>query len=144
MSSVPGVVIATAMAAVSGTAFIVIALKLQKSLSLPPSLSLVAQFQPHSPPSSPPRPCISSGVKKGEKKKKKVRFAKDVVEPSGNSAEFRKRLNIQIQKKNAAISAAASATTSVKAVRGGMPANRAALYNGILRDRVIHRIGYSY
>ncbi|KAA0061609.1 uncharacterized protein E5676_scaffold285G00290 [Cucumis melo var. makuwa] len=26
---------------------------------------------------------------------------------------------------------------------GGMPANRAALYNGILRDRLVHRIAYS-
>lgn len=135
MSSVPGVVFATAMAAVSGTAFIVLALKIQKSLSLPPP-SPEARFQP----ASPPRPCISSGEKKGEKKRKKVRFAKDVVEPSGNSEEFRKRLNSQIQKKNAAAAAAAA----VKVVRGGMPANRAALYSGILRDRVVHRMGYSY
>ncbi|KAF7154017.1 hypothetical protein RHSIM_Rhsim01G0069000 [Rhododendron simsii] len=134
-----GVVLATAMA-VSGTV-ILLALRLQKSFP-------AAQFQSSSP--QLPRSCISSDGKKREKKKKRVQFAEDVVDPVGNSDEFRRQHN----------NATATATNSdglysnssskeeererKREVRG-MPANRAALYNGILRDRLVHhRLAYSY
>ncbi|KAL8094628.1 hypothetical protein AgCh_036243 [Apium graveolens] len=110
------VVLATAMA-VSGTV-IVLALRLQKLTSVnSPSL---------------PRSCISSDEKKKErKKKKKVHFAKDVVDPIGNSEEFRKKLLLRNCKP----------ASPVKQ----MPSNRTALYAGILRDRVvINRPTYSY
>ncbi|KAL8152575.1 hypothetical protein V2J09_010335 [Rumex salicifolius] len=127
MSSIQ-VIFSAAIAAVSGAAVILLALKLHKSL--PPS-SPEIQFRTDSSP--PPRSCISTGEKKV--KKKKVRFAKDVVEPSGNNEEFRRRIK----------SAAANSALASTVAREKMPANRAALYNGILRDRVVHRrLGYSY
>lgn len=85
--------------------------------------------------------CIYVGVadeKRREKKKKKkrVHFAEDVVDPTGNSEEFRKRLH-----RNCKLAAATPRSNKVR-VRE-MPANRMALYNGILRDRVGHRPAYS-
>ncbi|KAL8136110.1 uncharacterized protein LOC141711158 [Apium graveolens] len=100
-------VLATAMA-VSGTV-IVLALRLQKF-----SVNHL------------PRSCISSDEKTREKKKKKVQFAEDVVEPVGNGEEFRKRL---ANKRNR---------------NREMAANRMALYSGILRDRAVNRTAYSY
>nr|GEW93782.1 uncharacterized protein [Tanacetum cinerariifolium] len=86
-------VLATAMAAVSGTVLL-LAFHLQK----PPSDATAAATQfsiiHH------PRPCISSDGKKRIKKNKKVHFAEDVMEPSGNGEEFRKRL----QSKRASVS----------------------------------------
>ncbi|KAK1403537.1 Outward-rectifying potassium channel 4-like protein [Heracleum sosnowskyi] len=115
------VVLATAMA-VSGTV-IVLALRLQKF-----SLNHL------------PRSCISSEDKKRGKKKKKVQFAEDVVEPSGNGEEFRKRhANQHNYKKNTS-----SSRSSDYKVAREMAANRMALYNGILRDRVVNRTAYSY
>ncbi|WOH05998.1 hypothetical protein DCAR_0625421 [Daucus carota subsp. sativus] len=108
------VVLATAMA-VSGTV-IVLAFRLQKLTSVTsPSL---------------PRSCISSDEKKKDrKKKKKVHFAEDVVDPIGNSEDFRKKLLLRSYK---------------PAPARKMPANRTALYAGILRDRVvINRPTYS-
>ncbi|KAJ8444641.1 hypothetical protein Cgig2_023704 [Carnegiea gigantea] len=120
-----GVVLATAMAAVSGTV-ILLALRHQKSPS-PPSSS---QFQVN--PISVLRPCLSSGERKGEKKKKRVRFAEDVVDPTGNNEEFRRQRSYGLKSRNR------------EGQNGGMPANRVALYNGMLRDRVIHRLACTY
>ncbi|TYI72189.1 hypothetical protein E1A91_D07G043300v1 [Gossypium mustelinum] len=61
------------------------------------------------------RSCISSGKKREKKKKKKVHFAEDVMEPRGDGLQG-----------------------------GEMPANRVALYHGILRDRGVQRLAYSY
>ncbi|KAL8247945.1 hypothetical protein R6Q59_009161 [Mikania micrantha] len=124
-----GMVLATAMAAVSGTI-------------------LLLAFRLHKPPTTVdhhPRPCISSDRKKREKKNKKVHFAEDVMEPSGNGEEFRRRL----QAKNLRQSHSFSSTLKdegckKKIVKNykGIPANRMALYSGILRDRSVHRVSY--
>ncbi|XP_057484774.1 uncharacterized protein LOC130771212 [Actinidia eriantha] len=128
-----GVVLATAMA-VSGTV-ILLALRLQRSFP-------DAQFQP---PPPLPRSCISSDGKKREKKKKRVQFAEDVVDPVGNSDDFRK----QHSSCNKNIDHLPSNSSSKPRERRGgvrdMPANRVALYNGMLRDRLVHRhLAYSY
>lgn len=122
--------LATAMAAVSGTV-IVLALCLQKSLPT----TTAAQFSVNHP-----RSCISSDEKRIEKKKKKkkrVHFAEDVVDPTRNSEEFRRRLDL-----NSKPPAAAATPRSNKVRMREMPANRMALYNGILRNRVVHRPAY--
>ncbi|KAK7330107.1 hypothetical protein VNO77_24293 [Canavalia gladiata] len=120
MISAQGVVFATAMA-VSGTV-ILLALRLQRSFPL------------HETPSSPPpilRSCISSDGKKS-KKKKRVHFAEDVVESCRDGEEFRRSFNSNSESK--------VQETKIQ----GMPANRVALYNGILKDRVAQRLAYSY
>lgn len=65
-----------------------------------------------------------------KKKKKKVKFAEDVKDTKGNGELYRKegRKRSEIQK---------------SCGNEKMPANHAALYTGILKDRV-HRIQYSY
>ncbi|GMI78104.1 hypothetical protein like AT1G52565 [Hibiscus trionum] len=82
------------------------------------------------------RSCLSSDGKKRDKKKKKVKFAENVKEPSGKGEEYRK----EQQKK---MMAGRSEGDGI--CRNQMPANRVALYNGILRDRVhVHRMECSY
>ncbi|GMY35855.1 cytochrome P450 family [Fagus crenata] len=135
-----GVVLATAMA-VSGTVVLLV-LRLQKSL--PSSQFPVDQI----PQSSRPilRSCISSEEKKREKKKKKVHFAEDVVDPSGDGEEYRRQHGI-ITNSSSSSSSLTSPPPKFEKYRSqtrGMPANRVALYNGILRDRVVHRLTYSY
>ncbi|CAK9154318.1 unnamed protein product, partial [Ilex paraguariensis] len=77
--------------------------------------------------------------KKRKKKKKRVHFAEDVVDLRRNSEAYRKLpSNIRHGQTLPANS------STLKNSHGGMPANRAALYNGILRDRVVHRVAYSY
>lgn len=82
--------------------------------------------------------CLISGDKKTDrkKKKKKVQFAENVKEPSSNGEEFRK----QHKKQNKAETV--SCRNEISGIQG-MPANRIALYNGILKDRV-HRMACSY
>ncbi|KAI5680801.1 hypothetical protein M9H77_02028 [Catharanthus roseus] len=104
----------------------------------------------------------TDGKKKDKKKKnkKKVHFAEDVVDPIGNSDEYRKQRCTNNYNKNAAANSSSSSRQSSdeseviitttkndgggKSQRHQMPANRVALYNGILRDRVHHRVAYSY
>ncbi|KAJ4839240.1 hypothetical protein Tsubulata_007773 [Turnera subulata] len=152
-----GVVLATAMA-VSGTVLL-LAFRLQKSLQFP-----IDQIHPH--PSSRRqvlRSCISppEGKKKGNKKKR-VHFAKDVVDPRGDGELFRRQQRyaiVGVAPKNSATSCSSSSSSSSTAKfkrssggvgvgahggkERGMPANRVALYNGILRDRGVYRLGYS-
>ncbi|KAL1563403.1 hypothetical protein AAHA92_05873 [Salvia divinorum] len=120
------VVLATAMA-VSGTVILLAARRHQK----PPSTTA------HFP--LPPSCIISSSDegKKRKKKKKKVHFAEDVVDPRGNSEEYRKSQKANFNKYS-------NSTTLNKGRRiQEMPANRLALYNGILRDRVHQKVAYS-
>ncbi|XP_054792024.1 uncharacterized protein LOC129321005 isoform X2 [Prosopis cineraria] len=130
-----GVVFATAMA-LSGTV-ILIALRLQKSL--PPLL--------HTPHSSPPvlRSCISSERKKGQKKKKRVHFAEDVVDSRTDGQEFRRKHRVSHSSVCSNSEVKVEETCNGVSEVRGMPANRKALYNGILRDRVApRRLAYSY
>ncbi|KAK3002513.1 hypothetical protein RJ639_021425 [Escallonia herrerae] len=143
MSPSNGVVLATAMA-VSGTV-ILLAMRLQKSLTTTTEAAAAAttttttQFL-ISPVQQPPAPrsCISPDGRKREKKKKKVHFAQDVVDTRGSSEEFRRRLRTS--------NGTSSLHSSLKNGRKmrDMPANRMALYNGMLKDRVLHRVAYSY
>ncbi|KAI7755707.1 hypothetical protein M8C21_028309, partial [Ambrosia artemisiifolia] len=119
-----GMVLATAMAAVSGTV-ILLALHLHKQPSTVHHL----------------RPCISSVGKKRKKKNKKVHFAEDVMEPSGNGEEFRRRLQSRNFSPNRSFSTTLKNEECKKTMRRdhkGIPANRMALYSGILRDRGVH------
>ncbi|PSS17856.1 DNA topoisomerase [Actinidia chinensis var. chinensis] len=121
MSSIlssPGVVLATAMA-VSG----VFLIALRREKNFPPT-----QFpgnQDSHPTEQIPRSCLSSDGKKRERKnKKRVQFAESVKDRCGNGEEYRKE-----HKKS----------TNPRSCRGQireMPANRVALYSGVLRDRV--------
>ncbi|XP_052183018.1 uncharacterized protein LOC127795403 [Diospyros lotus] len=129
------VVIAAAMA-VSGTV-ILLALRLHKSFYA------TAQFPvSQSPPPQSLRSCLTPEWKKREdkkmKKKKRVRFAEDVVDTGGSSEEFRRRRRCRNS------NSLPSNSSSKQEVVGGMPANRMALYNGILRDRCLvhHRLAY--
>lgn len=91
--------------------------------------------------------------KKKEKKKKRVKFAEDVVEPSGNSEEYRKlhylNNNNNFRHGNEdKVFSSLSKTNSNELKKSGkeqeMPANRVALYNAMLKGRVINRVTYSY
>ncbi|KAI3771657.1 hypothetical protein L6452_02823 [Arctium lappa] len=133
-----GLVLATAMAA--GTA-IFLAICLHKQ----PTTATVLHH---------PRPCISSDGKKknnnkknkGKNKKKKVQFAEDVMEPSGNGDEFRRRhksKNIHQNRNYLSIFKDEGGQKKPSRNLKGLPANRMALYSGILRDRGVHRVACS-
>lgn len=66
------------------------------------------------------------------------------MDPSGDGDEFRRQHSVISNSKTTT----SSSSNSLKKINGDkykrMPANRAALYNGILRDRVVHRLAYSY
>ncbi|KAL2332464.1 hypothetical protein Fmac_020045 [Flemingia macrophylla] len=85
-------------------------------------------FQTHHPHKPALRSCLYSEEKKRErKKKKKVKFAENVK--GGEEGKEQKRVSSNCRHETSASS--------------GMQANRIALYNGILRDRV-HRMECSY
>ncbi|KQJ93912.1 uncharacterized protein LOC100829911 [Brachypodium distachyon] len=98
-------------------------------------------------PASPAslRPCLSSSSSNSERRprrkgeKKRVRFAAGVVDNEGAAPPV------------ARSSSSARPSPSEPTCRGSaggdhhrMPANREALYRGMLRDRSVHRTAYSY
>ncbi|XP_021298302.1 uncharacterized protein LOC110427181 [Herrania umbratica] len=117
-----GLVLATAMV-VSST---VIFLTFSRQKTLPPSKQTL-------------RSCLSSeGKKRDRKKKKKVQFAENVKDTSGNGEGYRKEQNKKL------IAATGGRSRKVdRFCRNEMSENRIALYNGILRDRV-HKMECSY
>ncbi|KAJ9190037.1 hypothetical protein P3X46_001273 [Hevea brasiliensis] len=94
------------------------------------------------------RSCLRSseeGKKRDKKKKKKksVKFAENVKDTKGNGDEYRREKEKSLfanQEKEKSITRICR--NEIPGTHG-MPANRIALYNGILRDRV-HRIECSY
>ncbi|KAF0935302.1 hypothetical protein E2562_032016 [Oryza meyeriana var. granulata] len=87
------------------------------------------------------RPCISSserrrqeGAKERRRRRgeRRVRFADDVIDNEGAARPTRR------------LPAAAEPTCRDAAAAGRMPANREALYRGMLRDRSSQRVAYSY
>ncbi|KAL9377178.1 hypothetical protein Peur_031298 [Populus x canadensis] len=137
-----GVVLATAMA-VSGTV-IVLAFRLQKS-HLPSGQFPGDRHQIPQSSQQALRSCISSEGKKKKGKKKRVHFAEDVVDPRGDGEEFRRQHEAVFLSQNSCSSSSSSTSTEFKknGQQRRMPANRAALYNGILRDRGVQRLAYS-
>ncbi|KAL0441628.1 UNVERIFIED_CONTAM: hypothetical protein Sradi_0101700 [Sesamum radiatum] len=140
-----GLVLATAMAVSAGTLLL---FDLFRDKSFPPPTSPIPGNQvpsPHDDQKQALKSCLSSGSKKREKeeknqnqkKKKKVKFADDVKDTKGNGELYRRgrhRQRAEIQ--------SSCCGNEVLGWRK-MPANRAALYSGILRDRV-QRMGCSY
>ncbi|PON90107.1 cytochrome P450 family protein [Trema orientale] len=124
-----GLVLATAMVVSSTVLFLTFSR--QKITSPPTKYSGNHDSEQPSEKTKIPRPCLSSGEKKkSERKKKKVKFAENVKEPTGNGEEFRnqhkKRSRVEMNCRN-----------EIPGIQR-MPPNRVALYNGILKDRV-HR-----
>ncbi|CAF2078610.1 unnamed protein product [Brassica oleracea var. botrytis] len=103
-----------------------------------------SQVHDQTPPSPPIlRSCLSSseGMKKQRRKKKKVRFAENVKDTKGNGEEYRKRMELS-RRTVPEIATKPGKTGSICGI-STLPANRMALYNGILRDRS-HRTQCSY
>ena len=73
-----------------------------------------------------------------------VELTDDVVDSCGDGEEFRRQQrvnrNFWCSKSESKVRKNCEGKSDVR----GMPANRVALYNGILRDRVAQRMTYSY
>ncbi|EOA31689.1 hypothetical protein CARUB_v10014894mg [Capsella rubella] len=79
------------------------------------------------------RSCLSSEeTKKQRKKIKKVRFADNVKDTKGNGKEYRRR---ELNRINVPEPVTKPGKNGSSCRISTMPANRMALYNGILRDR---------
>jgi len=87
-------------------------------------------------------PFLEEGKKK-KGKKKRVHFAEDVVDPRGDGEEFRRQHEAVFLSQNSCSSSSTSTEFKKNGQQRRMPANRAALYNGILRDRGVQRLAYS-
>ncbi|KAK1256658.1 hypothetical protein QJS04_geneDACA005664 [Acorus gramineus] len=130
IGSSQGMVLATAMA-VSGTVILFALRRSTKSLKTT-EFGNIASSRPNL------RPCISSDTKKRQrsKSKKRVHFADNLIEDS-DDLETKESLEIDS-------SIALNIEEQHYPVRDHrMPANRAALYNGILQDR-LQRMACSY
>ena len=75
------------------------------------------------------------------------------MDPSGDGDEFRRQHSVISNSPNsktssASSSASSSSSVSLKKINGDkykrMPANRAVMYDGIIRDRSVQRSAYSY
>ncbi|KAG8379838.1 hypothetical protein BUALT_Bualt07G0131100 [Buddleja alternifolia] len=124
-----GLVLATAMAVSAGT---ILLFDLFREKYFPTSQFSGNQDSPNE--KQVLKSCLSSGSSKKREKKKRVQFADDVKDSPGNGDLYRK----QHRKFSAEIEKNSCGNEIQK-----MPANRRALYSGILRDRV-QRTGYSY
>ncbi|XP_065047601.1 uncharacterized protein LOC135678578 [Musa acuminata AAA Group] len=133
-----GVALATAVA-VSGTV-ILIALCRQKPFSVSAGAGAAAADRNSTPPWHHLRSCISfSGktgnrTKKQQRQKKRVQFAAEVAEFSCSEPPAAEEENQEQE---------AAEEERPRAPRG-MPANRVALYNGILQDRLMQRMACCY
>lgn len=104
-------------------------------------------------PEHPLRPCLSSperrtrGGKAKARRRKRVRFAPDVVDNEG-APPPRPTRSSPSPAAAAAASPSSSAASTCRDAAGStdrmMPANREALYRGMLRDRSAHRYTCSY
>ncbi|GAB2289207.1 hypothetical protein Dimus_023510 [Dionaea muscipula] len=145
------VAFATAMVAVSGTV-ILLAMRLQKYSPPQPQ----TQTQVLNPI---PRPCISSGLPREKKMKKKttttttkrVRFVEGLVDldRTGRRVDDLKRQQLQQRQRLQVINGGGGGGNPSNSKKrspgfGEMPANRVALYNSILRDRLVYRLAYTY
>ncbi|XP_047076607.1 uncharacterized protein LOC124686750 isoform X2 [Lolium rigidum] len=90
-------------------------------------------------PASPLRSCLASSEKRARRKgEKRVRFAEGVVDNEGAAPPVRRSPSPP----PAPAPEPTCRTTDVAGHR--MPANREALYRGMLRERSVHRTAYSY
>ncbi|KAL5575698.1 hypothetical protein UlMin_017397 [Ulmus minor] len=130
LKSSQALVLATAMAVSSAVIFLAFP---RQKIASPSNQISENRDSDEQPPEKHLRSCLYSGDK--ERKKKKVRFEANVKEPRGNGEEFRNR-----HKKSSRVERVCRIEIPANY---GMPANRIALYNGILKNRV-HRTECSY
>ncbi|XP_030553084.1 uncharacterized protein LOC115757119 [Rhodamnia argentea] len=141
-----GASLATAMA-VSGT-LILFAIGFQKSYST--TRGIVDHIAEFSDPDIPS--CTISGATKKKKKIKRekarrsVHFEEDVAGPDCYNEEFEIRRDGNNENDSKINDYRSSSSTKSKSSSkfGGMPANRAALYEAVLRDRIRHRVASCY